>query len=298
MKTKLFFTLIIFCLIINEGKASGPKACNVPATPGAITGCITPCEFSTGNPYSIAAVAGATSYTWTVSAGGTITAGQGSTSIYVTFGGAATGYVIVTADNSCGNSSPDSLAISVTVAPSTPSAPSGNLTPAVSSTNTYTVSPIANATTYTWSVSNTNLAAITLGQGTTSITVTNTSTAGTYSLCVMAGNCCGNSQKSCISVTSSPTAIQSIGNESSSLNIYPNPSDGLIKLSYSLEGNLSIRTTVIDELGQAVYDKTEMKHAGNIEETINLRNLATGVYTLQILTSHGSIIHKFVIMNR
>ena len=53
--------------------------------------------------YSINAVAGATSYHWTVPNGASITMGQGTTSVQVLFGNQS-GNVSVSAENNCGNS--------------------------------------------------------------------------------------------------------------------------------------------------------------------------------------------------
>jgi PKD-like domain len=60
----------------------------VPATPGPITGTVQQCPGATGQTYSIAAVGGATTYTWAVPTGWTITGGTGTTSITVTVGSA------------------------------------------------------------------------------------------------------------------------------------------------------------------------------------------------------------------
>ena len=57
----------------------------LPATPGAISGSTTVCA-NTSNNYSIAAVPDATSYTWTLPSGWTITSGAGTTTITATAG--------------------------------------------------------------------------------------------------------------------------------------------------------------------------------------------------------------------
>src|SRR5205814_352289 len=60
-----------------------------PATPGAITRPTNECSRSTGNIYSISAVSGATSYTWSVTGTGwSITAGSTTTSATITIGSA------------------------------------------------------------------------------------------------------------------------------------------------------------------------------------------------------------------
>ena len=85
-----------------------------PATPGAITGTALQCPGVTGQIYSISAVPNATTYTWTVPAGWTITAGQGTIAVTVTTGAAGqNGNITVTAGNTCGTSAPSTLAVTV-----------------------------------------------------------------------------------------------------------------------------------------------------------------------------------------
>jgi len=91
--------------------------CSVPPpTPGAITGNITPCQNATGETYSIVGVPGATSYNWSVPSGATITAGQGTTGIVVSFG-TTNGNISVTSSNNCGTSAAQTLAITLATVP-------------------------------------------------------------------------------------------------------------------------------------------------------------------------------------
>ncbi|RAW01600.1 glycine-rich domain-containing protein [Pseudochryseolinea flava] len=70
--------------------------------PGAITGLSSTCPGITGLTYSVAAVAGATTYTWTVPTGWTITAGQNTTSITATAGAQGqNGEISVITNNTC-----------------------------------------------------------------------------------------------------------------------------------------------------------------------------------------------------
>ena len=85
-------------------------------SPGTITGAPVVAPMQTGVLYSITAMTGATSYTWTVPTGWTITSGNGTNSIVVTTGiGGQNGNITVYATNSCSTSSTPSLAVSVTV---------------------------------------------------------------------------------------------------------------------------------------------------------------------------------------
>ncbi len=91
---------------------SCPTACTLPAAPGLITGsaCVTAAQV--GISYSISAVPGATSYTWTLPTGCLITAGSGTSSITVTFGNTS-GNISVTANNTCGSSAASILSAAV-----------------------------------------------------------------------------------------------------------------------------------------------------------------------------------------
>jgi autotransporter-associated beta strand protein len=98
---------------------------DVPAQPGNITqgnpSGSSVCANSVGVTYSIASVPLATSYTWSVPAGATISSGQGATQIVVDWGLAGSGNVTVYASNACGDGDPRSLAVTVRAA--TPNAP-------------------------------------------------------------------------------------------------------------------------------------------------------------------------------
>ncbi len=81
---------------------------------GTISGNQTICGAQSNITYSIAAVAGAISYNWTVPLGATIISGQGTNSITVNFAsGASSGNVSVSASNGVCNTAPSNLLITV-----------------------------------------------------------------------------------------------------------------------------------------------------------------------------------------
>ena len=86
-----------------------------PATPGAISGLPMVCEQTAGLVYSVAPVANATVYNWTVPTGWTITSGAGTSSIVVTSGSAGqNGNISVTSGNFCGTSPSSTSPVSLT----------------------------------------------------------------------------------------------------------------------------------------------------------------------------------------
>jgi hypothetical protein len=144
-----------------------------PATPGAISGSSSQLPSAAAN-YSISAVTGATTYTWTVPTGWVINSGQGTINIRITAGTVAgqTGYITVKAGNSCGTSAANSKVVTVTgVVPSTPTQVAGDNYPCHNKIGVvYTTNTILYATSYTWTIP--YGWSITNGQGTNTITVT------------------------------------------------------------------------------------------------------------------------------
>ncbi|MBK7212176.1 MAG: T9SS type A sorting domain-containing protein [Bacteroidales bacterium] len=139
---------------------------NALPTP-TITGPASVCATSTGNVYSTQA--GMTGYTWTVSAGGTITAGAGTSAITVTWNTAAAQTVSVnyTNANSCTAVSATVYNVTVNALP-TPTIAGPASVCAGSTTSVYTTQ--AGMTAYVWTVSAGGT--ITAGAGTDAITVT------------------------------------------------------------------------------------------------------------------------------
>ncbi len=104
------------CVTAQNGCGTSAARCinikGVPGSPGVISGPVTVCTGEQGLTYSIAAMFGASSYTWVVPAGSSIIAGQGTASIIVDWG-TTSGLVTVTATNSCGVSGTRTLNVIV-----------------------------------------------------------------------------------------------------------------------------------------------------------------------------------------
>ncbi len=173
-----------------------------PATPGAISGNTTICSGST-NTYSITAVSGATSYNWTLPGGWT---GTSTTNSIITTASATSGNITVTATNTCGTSAASSQAITVNTIPATPGTISGTTTICSGSSNTYSITAVAGATSYTW----------TLPGGWTGTSTTNsiitTASATSGNISVTATNACGTSAaSSTTTVTVNALPVVSLG---------------------------------------------------------------------------------------
>lgn len=157
--------------------------CSPPSQPGTISGSATVCQ-SSSQAYSISSVSGALSYTWTLPSGWTGT--STSTSITTT-AGSASGNISVVANNACGSSTARTLAIMVSTAPAIPGTISGSTSVCQSSSQTYSISSVSGATSYTWTLP----AAWTGSSTTNSINATAGSAGG--NITVKANNACGSS---------------------------------------------------------------------------------------------------------
>ena len=159
----------------------------VPAQPGAITGNSKVCANS-AQTYSITAVANTNTYTWTLPSGWSGT--SSSNSINATAATASgIGTISVTANNVCGSSTPRTLADTVVNTPAQPGTITGNTRVCGGSAQTYSITAVNEATTYTWT-----LPTGWSGSATTnSINATAAAASGTGTITVTAGNFCGTS---------------------------------------------------------------------------------------------------------
>ncbi len=173
--------------------------CTPPDQPGTISGLANVCQEST-QTYSVSAVTGATSYTWLMPAGWTSNKSNSNT-ITVT-PGANSGTISVTANNACGSSSPRTLNVTVTQIPQQPGPITGSTNVCQGSNQTYSIPPVTEATSYTWTLP----AGWTGNSNTNSITITTDANSGTIS--VTANNSCGESPPSTLAVTVTQTPQQ------------------------------------------------------------------------------------------
>jgi len=248
-----------------------------PVMPGTITGQTTACGGTTNVQYSIAAVAGATSYSWTAPSNATITNGQGTTTIRLNFGnGFSSGTLSVRAVNSCGNSAARTLAI--TSVPATPGAISGPATFCANSNVNYSIAAVAGATTYNWDIP--TGASITAGQGTTAITVHH----GTHSgkIKVRAGNSCGYSAYQILNVTKTcresgePIADESLFD----ISVFPNPSSNQFTISIKGAPGEKYNFILRDLTGRVV----EMRENNLSDQQLQFGSgLLDGIYIAEII---------------
>ncbi len=225
--------------------------CLSTAQPGPISGPASICAGSM-NTYSVTIDPGATSYTWTLPGGWT---GSSTTNSINTTSSATSGNITVTANNSCGSSAPQILAITVSAsAPSTPSSMVGNPTVCIGIPQNYSVTNDPTASSYTWS-----LPAGWTGSSTTNSINATPGSSGIIS--VIANNGCGSSAAQTLNVTVSNPV----------LNVTPTPAS----CSDTCDGSIFAWTTG----GIPVYTYTPFP----------LTDLCAGNYTVTVTDMAGCI---------
>lgn len=258
---------------------------SIPSAPGAITGPTTGLCQQTGIVYSIAPVPAATTYTWSVPAGITITAGQGTNTITVSYSGSfINGNISVLVSNACGgNSTASSLAVQgATTVP-------GPITGATIGdcrleSQTYSIAAVPTATSYTWVVP--QRVTILSGQGTTSLRVKFEDNFETGDICVYTNNSCGRSAYRCMTVFESPCP---------NFIVYPNPTTGIVKALVKFGPYGKYTLIIRNFLTQLVYQK-EFTWNG-IDLILDLNHLPDGVYDVTIFNETYTRSTKLVKIN-
>jgi hypothetical protein len=267
-----------------EGGSCGTTSCmsiaitvnTTPLRPAYITGITTGLCRRTGVSYCVPAVAGATSYQWTVPAGATIVSGQGTTCITVNFSGSlgnnstcGGASICVRAVNSCGVGQP--CCVSLSTAPSGYSTISGLSTVGHGITTTYSVGAIVGATNYAWSIpSGWQLVS---GQGTTSITVITGNISGNVS--VTPSNACaiGTMIKKFVNITGCRNELVATELEIPAVVLYPNPANN----QFFIDSGDAVPSLVevMDMTGKVVYTGSQVRR-------IESNSWTSGIYFVRV----------------
>lgn len=270
---------------------------STPAQPGGITGPGTAVCGATNVTYSIAAVAGATSYSWTVPAGvSVVSTAPSGLSIVVNFTGAftGTGNICVKANNSCGQGPARCFAI--TARPAVPVISGPASVCKTQSSVVYNISPVSGATSYSWSA--TGGASISPSGNTASVNY-NTALSSSVVIRANANNACGSSQPGALGVSVNlfcRTASENVDENSTSFEVYPNPVSTKATITFNSETDQKYLITLTDMIGNIVYSDTisATKEFNSME--INVADFSRGIYLINVTSESGNtLIEKIIV---
>ncbi len=240
------------------------NAISAPASPLAIYGNTTAC-IGASNAYSVTAVSGAGSYSWLLPSG---FSGTSTSNVIIVTAGGSGGAIQVTANNSCGSSGLQSIAVLVSALPDVQAGSSSSLI-CTGETATLTAN---GAATYAWSTGASTPSLVVSPGSTTSYTVTGTSANGCVNTAVVAQQ------------VSTCTGVQEI--TSSRIAIYPNPTNGL----FTIESAVGGRVTITTAFGQEI--RSEAFFTG--QHSIDLQHEANGLYFIHLSIGNGSYTFKLI----
>ena len=257
---------------------------NVLPAPASITGPVDGLCNATNASYLASSVVGATGYNWTVPATGSINGGSTSNNISVNFNSSfASGNITVAAVNNCGVGATRSIAVKGT--PAIPGAITGPATACTGSTQSYSISTVQGASNYIWTVP--GGAVINSGQGTKNLNLNFGSVASANGIItVKSSNSCGTSTAKVLAVVTN--ICPRLGDATTQLEVYPNPANSFINLSFNVEQSQQATIILRDAAGRIVYNEGIDAIAGFNNQQIEVSNLAKGVYFVQLQTGDSS----------
>ncbi len=181
---------------IDDILITGQQCNTLPSAAGTISGSATPCQGSTGNVYTVPTITGATYYVWDVPTGATITAGEYTNSITVSFAtDQAAGNVSVYGANMCGDGTGSTKALTFSAVPARPGPITGLQEVFGGQTGVaYSVPDVSGATSYTWTMP--SFGTITAGATTRNMTASFSCPGTMGNISVHANNACGASFES------------------------------------------------------------------------------------------------------
>jgi len=93
----------------------------------------------------------------------------------------------------------------------------------------------------------------------------------------------------------SPSTTSLNENEASAtLNLFPNPSNGLVNLEYISGNQGNITINVINTLGATVYTTNAVSN-GSLNKSIDLSQMTKGIYFVNVVSENGTTTKKMII---
>jgi len=80
-----------------------------------------------------------------------------------------------------------------------------------------------------------------------------------------------------------------------SINVFPNPNNGQFAIELQSKNNQSVQMRIFNAFGSEVYKESNVVVNGSSSRTLNLKDLAEGIYYLNLHGDGVNIIKKIVI---
>lgn len=258
-----------------------------PTSAGLITGTHVVCQNQTAVSYKIPifhnhSLNDDPTFTWAYTGTGVTISGP-TNPMTIDFSDSATsGVLTVMRTQLCGNGqiSPN-YTITVNPAPAAPDTITGTNTVCQAGLLTYSVTPISNATKYSWSYSD---PAVTISDSTNSI-LFHFGTSGVLTVQGINASCLGpvsidypiTGHNDCISGMEENDLLHNV-------TLFPNPTSGMFNINIHNTGSYNLFISIVDVLGKEVFSSTDKINSTNYNKEINLEGLAKGIYYVKLIS--------------
>ncbi len=81
----------------------------------------------------------------------------------------------------------------------------------------------------------------------------------------------------------------------SNINIYPNPATSNLNVELNSENEGQLNFRIVDMMGRTISTESVENFGGSLHHTINVSDLAKGIYMLSIESKQGSSVKKFIV---
>lgn len=95
-----------------------------------------------------------------------------------------------------------------------------------------------------------------------------------------------------VNLSENATSIKTVDANISSVELYPNPTANETTVNVTLVNTSDVAVTVLNNVGQIVYQSASTLNAGSNKVNIDTRNLASGIYNVLVATENGSVTKK------
>ncbi|MCX6285996.1 MAG: hypothetical protein NTY96_02645 [Bacteroidetes bacterium] len=247
----------------------------IPSPATTISGPSVLCIPVSWQEYSVASIAGANGYYWTLPAGVVFQGSSNNNVIHVSYlPNAQSGNVTVYGINACGNGIPSSLFVTANPIPPPPTillGPDNNL-----------ISSSLNGN--QWYLNNQSMPGDTLNQ--LHVVVT-----GNYYTIVTLDNCSSDTSN-----TKHVIAVGIKNNIGFSINVHPNPTNGLLIMDFISPKDNIYKVILFNELGTELFQSEKLIPRGESIWAIDIGDISPGTVLMVIQSSEG-IIRKKIIKN-
>ena len=118
------------------------------------------------------------------------------------------------------------------------------------------------------------------------------SNGSSFEVCLTVANQGGSTDKSCQTVSTMVGIIE--GTAFNALNVYPNPSNGLVRADIELKEVQDLQVQISNALGQVIITN-DYKNVNNSSLQFDLSNAASGIYFLEAKTENGMARQQIVL---